>query len=75
MQDQLEEIRQIKRKHENDWLKIDGIVAVGIGMTASKKMGIIISTKINPKLLTDKIPSVLQGIPIEMQHTGEIKAL
>ena len=74
MNDPLEKIRQIKRMHESSWLGIEGVVAVGIGITTSGEPGIVISTKVSPSQLQQVIPTNIEGIAIEVRQSGEIKA-
>ena len=75
MTDQLEKIRAIKKKYEKTWLSIKGIVAVGIGQTSEGGVGIIISVKENVRKYKNQIAQNIEGTPIEIRETGEIKAL
>ena len=75
MTNQLEKIREIKRKYENNWLAIKGIVSVGIGETSEGRLGIIISVKENTAKYEKQIEQNIEGVSIEIQETGEIKAL
>jgi hypothetical protein len=70
----MEKIRKIKKIHENDWLSIDGVVAVGIGLVSGKNVGIVISVARNPEKIREKIPANLEEIPIAIKETGEIVA-
>jgi hypothetical protein len=74
MEDQ-QKIREVKRKYEQEWLSIEGVVGVGIGILADKNLGIMISvTKLN-ELISKKIPAEVEGIKLEIRETGEFKAL
>jgi len=75
MSNQIEKIREIKRKCEKDWLAIDNVVAVGVGRTSDGSIGLIVSVKENAGKIRKQIPSRINGIVIEVQETGEIKAL
>ena len=75
MSDQIERIREIKRKYEKNWLAIEGVVAVGIGRTSDGSMGLIISVKENASKIRKQIPPKIDEVLIEIQETGEIKAL
>jgi hypothetical protein len=68
-------IRQVKQNHEKNWLKIKDVVGVGIGTTSNGKYGIVVSVKKNPKNVRSAIPETIENIPIDVQETGEIKAL
>lgn len=70
----MEKIRKIKSQHEKEWLGIDGVEAVGIGLTAGKIPGIIISVSTSPTNFHDQIPAEIEGIPIEIQETGTFRA-
>ena len=75
MTDQLEKIREIKKKYEKTWLSIKEIVAVGIGETSEGRLGIIISVKEKTGKYENQIEQNIEGIPIEIQEIGEIQAL
>lgn len=70
----INEIKKIKKKHEKYWLSIDGVVAVGIGNTASGSPGIIISVKESSDKYRFQIPESIEDIPIDIQITGDMKA-
>ncbi|NOX87427.1 MAG: hypothetical protein GXO77_00240 [Calditrichaeota bacterium] len=68
-------LKTIKRKYEAEWLKLDNVVAVGIGMTAQGGLGLIVSvSEINDKI-KKLIPEEAEGFPVEIKETGRIKAL
>ena len=75
MSDQLEKIIQIKRQNEKKWLGMKNVVGVGIGLTSGGDVGIIVSTKEESVKLRKKIPNEIDRIPVEIQVTGEIRAL
>ena len=74
MSDQIEKIRAVKKKYEKSWLALKGVVAVGIGKTSTGKTGIIVSVKGDRKKYQRQIADEIEGIPVEIQETGEIKA-
>ena len=71
--EQMAKVKAIKKKYEKSWFAIDNVVAVGIGTTASG-LGIIISVKKNADEIRRQIPATIEGVEIEIQETGEIKA-
>ncbi|NIS38528.1 hypothetical protein GWN26_09515 [Candidatus Saccharibacteria bacterium] len=71
----MDKVREIKQKYETEWMSIEGVVAVGIGLTAAGTPGVIVSVSKNKAEVETKIPEVVEGVPIEIQETGEIKAL
>lgn len=75
MTDELDKIRKIKQSHESEWMRFNEVVAVGIGKTSNNKMGLLVSVKTNPEEVRKKIPQSLEDVPIEIQVTGEFKAL
>ncbi|MBA7548282.1 hypothetical protein ES705_40733 [subsurface metagenome] len=74
MPDQIEKIKDIKKKYEKTWLAIEGVVAVGIGKTSDGNLGIIVSVKENGRKYKQQIVHNIEGVLIEIQETGEIKA-
>jgi hypothetical protein len=71
----IDNIKQIKARHEKGWLEIEGVVAVGIGTTADGSLGLIVSVKENVDAIRKRLPRSIEGVIIEVQETGEIKAL
>ena len=75
MRDSLKRIKKIKQKHEKKWLQIEGVVAIGIGNLSDGAPGIIVSVKKNAREIRKQIPETVQGVGVEIQETGEMKAL
>lgn len=75
MSENMEKIRSIKSSNEKVWMALPGVVAVGIGLVSGGKTGIVVSVARNIKEIRSKIPMVVEGIPVEVQETGEIRAL
>jgi hypothetical protein len=73
--EELERVKQIKRRYEQQWLSLAGVVAVGIGTTAAGKVGVIVSVKENPEKIRASIPQQVDGIDVEIRVTGELRAL
>jgi hypothetical protein len=71
----IERIKTIKQIYAKGWLAIEGVVAVGIGMTSSGGTGLIVSVKSDAARIREQIPNQIEDIPVEIQETGEIKAL
>lgn len=68
-------IREIKKKYEEEWLSIQDVVGVGIGILDDENMGIIVSVVKLESHVTSKIPTEIEGVRIEIRETGEFKAL
>ena len=75
MTSEVEKIREIRKKYEKLWLQINGVVAVGTGKTSRGGLGIIVSVKKKEPHILQAIPNEVEKVPIEIQETGEIKAL
>jgi hypothetical protein len=68
-------IQEIKKKYEQQWLSIQDVVGVGIGILDDKNMGIIVSVVKLESQVASKIPNEIEGVKIEIRETGEFKAL
>ena len=66
--------KELKERYKQRWLAIDGVVAVGVGLVDHEQVGIIISAQKNVEKIRTLIPDYLEGIPIKIQESGEIKA-
>lgn len=75
MANDMEKIRQLKRAHESAWMAMDGVVAVGIGLASGGHPAIIVSVSRNLQTLRQQIPRSIEGVPVEVVESGEIKAL
>lgn len=74
MSDQANKALEVKRKNEKNWMAVEGVVAVGVGMEKGKP-AIIVSVKKDPDAIRKQIPSAVDGIPVQIQFTGNMKAL
>ncbi|MBL8057497.1 MAG: hypothetical protein JNK29_12395 [Anaerolineales bacterium] len=74
----------VKRRHEQELMRKANVVAVGVGLrsragTLTGEICIVVSVRrkvpaadLSP---ADRIPAVLDGVPVDVQATGEITAL
>ncbi len=67
-------IREVKRQHEGAWIILPGVLAIGIGITASGETGIIVSTSGDVNALRKQIPERVEEIPVELRYSGPILA-
>lgn len=74
MADQLEKAKAVKRKYESGWLRIDNVVAVGIGLVEGRGTGIIISVEEESETIRKHIPETIEDVPVKIQKTGTIRA-
>lgn len=70
----LDQIKQVKKKYESEWLKIPSVVGVGIGILDGDNMGIIISIKSPDDSVRAAIPKTVDGIGVEIRISGAIEA-
>jgi hypothetical protein len=75
---------EVKRRHEQELLRKANVVAVGIGYRTqggqrTQEVSIVVSVRnkvpassLNPG---DRIPASIEGVPVDVVETGEIRAL
>ena len=75
---------EVKRRHEQDLLRKANVVAVGVGYRTqggqrTQEVSIVVSvrnkvpsSKLKPG---DRIPASIEGVPVDVVETGEIRAL
>ncbi len=68
------ELKAIKRQYEKQWLKFKGVQGIGIGLTQTGKVGLIVSVEKITKELRDQIPEKIKGYPVELKEVGKISA-
>lgn len=64
---------KVKRKHEKQWLSIDGVTAIGIGKD-NDSTAIIVSYCANPDDIKKAIPESVNHIPVIFRFSGPMKA-
>lgn len=83
-QDAMERALNVKRRHEAELMRKPNVVAMGVGFLTrggqrTNEIGLIVSVKkkVPPAELSpdDRIPASLEGVPVDVVETGEIKAL
>ncbi len=72
--EQTAKARSAKAKHEREWLAIDAVSAVGVGVREGE-VCIIISVDTNPASLTSTIPAGVDDIPVVVERRGRIEPL
>ncbi len=79
----MEKIQRVKARYEADLLRKPNVVGVGIGMrmrqgypTGDAGLVVNVTRKIPALLLRpeDRIPKVLDGVPVWIEVVGDIKA-
>jgi hypothetical protein len=80
---EMDRIRAVKEKHEKALLRIKNVVGVGIGLrqkdgqfTDQVVLTVIVQRKHPASELArrDRIPSELDGIPVDVQEVGTLRA-
>lgn len=71
----LNKVRQVKNRHEKEWMAREEVVAVGIGKADGETgAGIIISVSKNPDKTRNDVSERIEGVPIKIQQTGTFEA-
>jgi hypothetical protein len=78
---ELEKAQKIQEKYQNELLKKDHVVGVGVGLRKKSNevvdevvVVVFVTQKVSPERLGpgDLIPNNLDGFPVDVQETGEI---
>jgi len=67
-------IKEVLKKYTKDLMSITGVVGTGQGLCEGKPCIKVFVIEKTPDL-DQKIPQTLEGYPVEVVETGEIKAL
>jgi hypothetical protein len=66
-------MNEIQEEHQKRLLAIPGVVGIGQGISQGKPCFRIYVDKLTPEL-SAKIPTTIEGYPVAVLQTGEIKA-
>jgi hypothetical protein len=78
-----EKVKAVKRAYENELMAKANVVGVGVGLsekggvrTRSVALVVMVSQKVPRSQLApeDIIPSQIEGVPVDVQEVGEIRA-
>jgi len=67
-------IEQVLQAHTDEWMAVPGVVGTAIGEFKGKPCIKVFVVKKNEEV-KKKIPSQVEGFPVRMEETGEIRAL
>ena len=67
------DIKTVKEKHQAALLALPGVVSVGIGLSEGEQVIIIGVDGKHPETIP-KLPTNLEGYPVQTQTSGTIKA-
>ncbi|KAA3663480.1 MAG: hypothetical protein DWQ10_00070 [Calditrichaeota bacterium] len=71
----LEKIKEIKAAHEDNWMALSRVQAVGIGLLKNGETGIVISVDKYDVSLVSLIPEQIEGVFVEIVESGTFHAL
>ena len=73
----LEEISQVRKRHEAELLGLPGVVGIGVGLTegAQGVPCILIQVEKLRPVYEAEIPKNLEGVPTRVVVVGEVEAL
>ena len=67
-------IEEVLKEHTDEWMSIAGVVGTAIGKLEGQPCIKVLVVK-ETEELTRRIPSQVEGFPVVIQGTGEIRAL
>ena len=82
-QDAVQHAMEVKRRHEKELMRKSNVVAVGVGLRSrsgqrTDEVCVVVSVKVKVPARElkpgDVVPSVIEGVPVDVVETGEIKA-
>jgi hypothetical protein len=82
-EDQLARVRSVKAAHEKELLRKPNVVGVGVGLryrggefTGEPAVVVSVTHKLPPSALhpEDVIPTELDGVPVDVQEIGHVRA-
>ncbi len=71
----MQDISEVMKKHTKQFMSLPGVVGVYIGENENQELCIKVMAVENKPELENKIPRELDGYPVEIEITGEIKPL
>jgi hypothetical protein len=73
--DELNRISMVKMRYQGIWMGLNNVSAVGVGITSDGRPGIIISMKREDVSTRKLFPAEIEGIPVEINISGNINIL
>jgi hypothetical protein len=67
-------IEQVLKERTDPWMAMPGVLGTAIGVSQNRPC-ILILTSLDPSELQSKIPSTVEGYPVVIERTDEIRAL
>jgi hypothetical protein len=69
------DIKTIMEMHAGELMSIPGVVGVAVGETDDSKSCILVLVKEDTPHVRERIPSDLDGFPVVIEETGQIRAM
>ena len=67
-------IEQVLSEHTDRWMAVPGVVGTAVGQCKGKPC-ILILTASDTERVKRTIPAMVDGYPVTVEYTGEIRAL
>ena len=67
-----DEINEIRKRHLEELMAIDGVVGVGIGMDGEEHVIVVNVREMNEELLS-KIPDDIEGVHVKVEVVGDMR--
>jgi hypothetical protein len=64
---------EVKQRHETELMSIPGVVGVGIGQCDGQACIKVLVEEETPEL-AGAVPADLEGVPVEMEEIGQVRA-
>jgi hypothetical protein len=66
-------IQQVQEEHTAAWMAIPGVVGTALGQCRGRPC-ILVLTAANTEQVRKEIPATIEGYPVVVQDSGEIRA-
>jgi hypothetical protein len=68
-------ITEVLKKYTDTWMAIPGVIGTGEGRTDDNKPSVIVFAEQETEAIKEKIPRTIEGFPVVIEVTGEVRAL
>ncbi len=68
-------IEQVHRENADAWMALPSVIGTAIGRHGDKPCILILTETTDSEQIRQRIPSTVEGYPVVIQHTGDIRAL
>jgi hypothetical protein len=73
MSSDIERVERVQERHEAELMATPGVVGVGVGERHGRPVLLVMVKERTPEV--DRLPQQIEGVPVEIEVTGEIEAL